>query len=70
MSEKYYTSQDLIDKIDEGWKNEEELKEIIEFIEKAKMTDEELEKFRLSGYAGYIYDVSHAMTNDGIGTHL
>jgi len=56
MSKKYYTSQELIDKIEEGWETEEELKEIFEFVDKAKMTDEELEKFQLSGYADYIYD--------------
>lgn len=57
MSEKLYTAQEIIDRICEGWETKEELKELYEFVDNAKMQDEnELEKLRDSGYANLVYD--------------
>ena len=55
--DKLYTAQEIIDRIEKGWKSEKELKELYEFIENAKMkNEEELEKLCDSGYTNLVYN--------------
>ena len=57
MEDKLYTAQEIIDKIRKGWETKEELKELYEFVENAKMKNEdELKKLCESGYTTLVYD--------------
>lgn len=57
MLTKKYTANEVIERIKEGWKTEEELKELYDFIESIEMkNDKELRKLCDSGYTNIVYD--------------
>lgn len=56
MSKKLYTAQELIDLIEEGWDTEQELRNLFDLVDNAKMkNEEELNILRDSGYADMLY---------------
>lgn len=55
MKEKLYTAKEVIERIEQGWKNEDELRKLFEFVDGCKMTPEEQEELINSGYSDVVY---------------
>lgn len=55
MKGRFYTAEEVIEKIVKGWETYEELQEIYEFVDGCNMTKEEQEKLEESGWADVVY---------------
>ena len=54
--DKFYTANEIIERIKKGWKTRKELEALHDFIEKAEMSEEELKKLQYSGYLELVYE--------------
>lgn len=52
---KVYTAEEITKVIDEGWQSDEDYRDLCDFVDKAPMNKDDVEKLRISGILDELY---------------